>query len=144
MKVFADTSVLVASLVRGHPHHARAMSVVRSVLKGRDQGLVAAHGLMETYAVLTTLPVAPRIGPEVAKKLLVENVLPRFRAVALTAREYERVVVSVADDGVAGGAVYDALQLACARKAAAERIYTFNVAHFQRLAPELADRVAAP
>jgi predicted nucleic acid-binding protein len=142
--VFLDTSVLVASLVKHHPHHARAMPVIREVLKGGDRGHVAAQGLAETYAVLTSLPVAPRIGPEAAAKLLTENVLPRFRAVALTSREYDRVVTSVAAAGVAGGAVYDAIQLECARKSAAERIYTFNLTHFRRLAPALAERISAP
>jgi predicted nucleic acid-binding protein len=50
----------------------------------------------------------------------------------------------LANDGITGGAVYDALQLACARKIAAERIYTFNVRHFERIAPALASRIVAP
>jgi predicted nucleic acid-binding protein len=120
------------------------MTVVRRVLDGEDRGHVAAHGIAETYAVLTTLPIVPRIGPDEATKLLRENVLPNFRPVALTAREYERVVTSLAHDGIAGGPVYDAIQVECARKIAAERIYTFNVGHFRRVGPALADRITAP
>jgi predicted nucleic acid-binding protein len=144
MNVFLDTSVLVASLVQRHPHHARAMPVIRGILKRKDRGHIAAHGLAETYAVLTALPVAPRIGPDAAGKLLAENIFPNLRAVALTAREYERVVTEAADEGITGGAVYDAIQIACASKIGADRIYTFNVTHFRRLAPSLADRIAAP
>jgi predicted nucleic acid-binding protein len=40
--------------------------------------------------------------------------------------------------------IYDALLLACARKAAAERIYTWNERHFKLVAPDLAERIVAP
>ena len=144
MKAFLDTTVLVASVVQQHPHHARAMSVIRRLLQGKDEGHIAAHGLAESYAVLTTLPVTPRIGPETAQKLIEENFLTRFAVVALTAREYSRLVSELAERGILGGATYDAIQILCAKKAGAERVYTFNVEHFRRLAGELADNVVAP
>jgi hypothetical protein len=34
--------------------------------------------------------------------------------------------------------------LACAREIQAERIYTWNVKHFQMVAPDLAGRIATP
>jgi predicted nucleic acid-binding protein len=40
--------------------------------------------------------------------------------------------------------IYDALLLACARKANADRIYTWNLRHFRALAPDLAERIVAP
>jgi len=46
--------------------------------------------------------------------------------------------------GRSGGMIYDALLLACARKVQAERIYTWNVKHFQTVAPDLADRIMTP
>ncbi len=120
------------------------MTVVRRALEGEDHGIVSAHGLAETYAVLTTLPVSPRIGPETAHKLVVDNILARFEVVALTAREYGRLVSGLANLGVMGGAVYDAIHVACARKANVERLYTFNVSQFRRLAADLVGRIAAP
>ena len=144
MKVFVDTTVLVASVVALHPHHARTIPVIRRVLSGEDDGHVAAHGLAEAYAVLTTLPVTPRIGPDAAARLIQRNVVDHFQVVALTAREYARLVSTLGERAVMGGATYDVIQLACARKAGAERIYTFNLHHFQRLDPGLADRVAVP
>lgn len=139
-----DTTVLVASVVAHHPHHPRATSVVRRILSGDDQGHVAAHGLAEAYAVLTTLPVTPRIGPESAARMLQDNVVDHFDIVALTAREYARLLSRLAERGVMGGATYDAVQLACARKSRAQRIYTFNLHDFRRLDPELAERIVAP
>lgn len=144
MRIFLDTTVLVASVVREHPHHSRALPVVQRVLSRRDTGFVAAHGLAEMYAVLTTLPISPRVGPDAARRLIVDNVVPHFEIVALSAREYGRLIGSVAERNVLGGAIYDALQLMCAEKASVERIYTFNVAHFRRLAGELAGRVSLP
>jgi predicted nucleic acid-binding protein len=46
--------------------------------------------------------------------------------------------------GPAGGIIYDALLLACARKCKADRIYTFNERHFTRIAPDVAVRIQAP
>jgi predicted nucleic acid-binding protein len=46
--------------------------------------------------------------------------------------------------GLAGGIVFDALLLACARKVDAERIYTWNVRHFRMVAPDLAERIVTP
>ena len=144
MKIFLDTTVLVAAVVAHHPHHARALSVISGVLSGDDHGHVAAHGLAETYAVLTTLPVTPRIGPEAASKLIGEDIVAHFDVVALTAREYERLIAGLSERSVMGGATYDVIQLECARKAAADRVYTFNVKDFRGLDPELSTRIVAP
>ncbi len=43
-----------------------------------------------------------------------------------------------------GAIIYDALILACARKARAEVIYTWNVKHFRLVAPDLSDRIVEP
>jgi predicted nucleic acid-binding protein len=146
MRAFFDTTVLVASVVREHPHHARALPAIEAVLGRKNTGCVAAHGLAEMYAVLTRLPVKPRIGPDVALRLVVDNVVAHLDVVALTAREYARLVTTLASRNVVGGATYDALHLACAAKAKADRIYTFNVTDFRRLAddPALHDRIGAP
>jgi len=36
------------------------------------------------------------------------------------------------------------MQLCCARQASCDRIDSFNVRHFQELAPDLADRIGFP
>lgn len=144
MKLFFDTSVLVASLVAAHPHHSRAISALRPVIAGDDTGMLAAHSLCEVYAVLTSLPVTPRIGPAAAHQLIEQNLRERLSPVALDADEYLRLVGSLPRAQVSGGATYDALLLAAARKARADRIYTFNLDHFQRLAPDLLGLIAAP
>ena len=67
-----------------------------------------------------------------------------MEVVALTAEEYRLVVRECASHGWAGGKIYDALHLQCARKAGCDRIYTFNVRDLQGLAPELQTKICAP
>jgi hypothetical protein len=77
-------------------------------------------------------------------KLLSLNVLPYFQIVTLTPEMYRETIQECADRGWIGGRIYDALHLCRAKKAACDRIYTFNVRHFQQLAPDLAERIGAP
>ena len=59
-----------------------------------------------------------------------------LKVVALDEDEYFEVVRESAKAGQMGGIIFDALLLACARKAEAETIYTWNVRHFRLIAPD--------
>ena len=72
------------------------------------------------------------------------NILPHFTSIAVTAGMYERAIEICAARGLGGGKIYDALLLECARESKSDRIYTFNLRDFRKLAPDLADRIAAP
>lgn len=138
-----DTSVLVAAMVAEHGEHERC----RPWLSGESaQGrlLVASHSVAELYAVLTRLPLRPRISPVQAWHLIDRNVKGRMRGVALTASEQLAVVHRLADWGVAGAATYDAVIGRCAEKAGAERLVTLNPRDFRRAWPPIADRVVEP
>ena len=50
MRVFLDTSVLVAGMLKGHPRHTVALSWLQRIQQRIDVGLVAAHSLAELYA----------------------------------------------------------------------------------------------
>lgn len=144
MKVLLDTSVLVAALVRSHPHHEAAEAWLRAVHEGRHHGVIAAHSLAETYAVLTRLPVRPRIGAEEAQRLIDADLLPGFEHVSLDAAAYVDVVHRLADHGIVGGAVFDALILHSANGVSVDYVLTFNGADFARLAQVLGGAVASP
>jgi predicted nucleic acid-binding protein len=144
MRVFCDASVLVAAAVASHEQHVSALHLIERVAAGRLPGSLGAHGLAETYSVLTRLPLMPRIPPEEAARLIEENFLPHFSIWALDADEYLQVVRRAAVDRLPGGAIYDALLLASAVKAKADRIYTFDIAHFRRIAPQLHKKIVAP
>jgi predicted nucleic acid-binding protein len=144
VKVFLDTNVLVAACVEEHEHHARALLLVESVHQGKAEGVVSAHSLLETYAILTRLPRSPRITPMQAAALVEENIINHFEVVALNAREYSRLTSRLGQESVVGGKAYDALHLECASKSGAETIYTFNVRHFRDLGTHLTATIAAP
>jgi hypothetical protein len=55
-----------------------------------------------------------------------------------------RFAKQAAVQGFTSGRVYDALLLRRAAKAKAQTIYTWNLKHFQAIAPELSDRIHTP
>jgi len=135
VKIFFDTSVLVAALVEGHPHHARSFASLKRALGNGNEFLVSSHTLAELYAVLTALPVSPRISPGMAGRLIEESVFRRARVIALSVTDYLTVLRRAADSALAGGNIYDALIFMAAEKAGAECLLTLNPADFQRAGP---------
>jgi predicted nucleic acid-binding protein len=144
MKVLFDTSVLVAALVASHPHHSRAFPWLRKAKEEEIELLISSHTIAELYAVLTTLPVSPRITTGLAWRLIHESVLSCATVTALSSSDYQSTIKRMSEIGISGGTVYDALIAKAAQKAGAERILTFNVADFKRSWPEGAAHIAAP
>ena len=99
---------------------------------------------METYAVLTRLPLKPRIMPATAFQFLETNVLTTARVVALTAEDYRDLLNSLATTGTGGGIVYDSLLVKAAELAQVDVLLTFNLKHLQRLWPAHAEKINAP
>lgn len=99
--VALDTSVAVPLLVRTHTAHA----AVVAWWAGRDVAL-SGHAVAETYAVLTRLPGDLRLTPADAARLMGE----RFGAPFMLGSDTTaRLPGALAQLGIAGGAVYDAL-----------------------------------
>jgi predicted nucleic acid-binding protein len=144
MKVMLDTSVLVAAMVAAHAQHRRAQPWLQRAIAGNFEFLVAAHSLAELYAVLTTLPVSPRISPAAAARLVQENVLTPATIVALTATEYAQVLRHLAEQAISGGAVYDALIAKAAEKAGVDKLVTLNGEDFRRVWPAGAAKITSP
>jgi predicted nucleic acid-binding protein len=133
VKALLDTSLLVAALVESHPLHAKAFAWLQRLRSGEVEGVIAAHSIAELFAVLSSLPVSPRISPSAAWALVEHSVLPFAKAVHLTGAETASVAESLSRRGLAGGIVYDALIAASAQKARADRIVTLNASDFRRL-----------
>jgi predicted nucleic acid-binding protein len=144
VNLFFDTSVLVAASSASHPHHAQAMSALRSLRNKGNHGWMSQHALAETYAILTAAPLTPRIHPSEALRIIEVNILPHFRVVELEPKDYQQVVRDMAAGGWRSGKIYDALHLRCAQKQPVDRIYTFNVREFQQIAPHLQNKICAP
>jgi predicted nucleic acid-binding protein len=144
LKVFFDTSVLVAASEQAHPHYAQALPALLRVIGGKDRGFMSVHSLAEMYAALTRLPVRPRIQPAEAARIITDNLMPHFEVVPIGKKDYAEALRLVGDGGCGGAKIYDALILGCASRSPADRIYTFNLADFRELAPDLHDKICAP
>ena len=96
--------------------------------------VIAGPALIEAYSVLTRLPAPHRISPADAHRLLETNFIKGVQLVVLGAAAYKSFLRGAADDGIAGGRVYDAIIAACARKAKVQTLLTFNTNHFDSLA----------
>jgi predicted nucleic acid-binding protein len=136
MKVFFDTSVLLAAVIQKHTAHERAFAVLEGVQSGKNEGLVSAHSLAELYANLTKLPPPFRHSPEQALLTIEENVLNYFKISSLTGNDYSALIREAALAGIQGGTIYDAVLLKSASKAEADQIYTLNLKHFAVVAPK--------
>src|SRR6476660_4966773 len=99
-ELLVDTSVAVALSVADHEAHAAVLAAVA----GRRIGL-AGHAAFESFSLLTRLPPARRT-PAADSRLLAANFpYTRFLSQAATSALLGRL----AEAGVSGGAVYDAL-----------------------------------
>jgi predicted nucleic acid-binding protein len=92
---------------------------------------------------MTRLPGKHRLSGDQAV-LFLEAIEERLTIVSLESDEYVRAVRRVAGEAIVGGALYDYLLAACAVKAGAEILYTWNLQDFRRLGADVAKRVRTP
>jgi predicted nucleic acid-binding protein len=113
-----DTSVAVAALDASHDAHEACRSVARRV-----RPALAGHAAFETYSVLTRLPGASRVSPEVAA----EAIGAAFPARCwLSGAHHDRLLGRLAGLGIEGGMVFDAMVGEAAR-VARRRLLTRDV-----------------
>lgn len=103
-----DTSVAVALLVEDHEAHGAC----RRALKGQQLGL-AGHAMFETMSVLSRLPGANRRPIAPIHEALVRSFPHTAQLSAEGAQQAARVM---AERGIGGGAIYDALVAAVAEQ----------------------------
>jgi len=107
--------VLVAALVQPHPFHERGLLWLKKALANEFELIICSHTLAECCAVLTTLPVSPRIIPVLAWRLIHESIEPISSVTALSASDYFSTLKRMSDLGVSGAIFYDALILKAAQ-----------------------------
>ena len=125
-----DTSCMVAAVCTWHEHHAAAAASLEWRLARGERLAVAAHALVETYAVLTRLPAPYRLAPADAWALVNANFVKRAAVIALTGAAHVRLLGALAEIGGSGGRTYDAVIADCARRAKVSALLTFNPRHF--------------
>ena len=107
-EALVDTSVAVAIVLADHAGHTRTLDAVKGIRLG-----LSGHAWFETYSVLTRLPPGSRRSPRDVRHIL-EQDFPATRY--LDAPQLARLAQELAELGIAGGSVYDALVGAAARR----------------------------
>src|SRR5580692_11434749 len=113
MKLLFDSSTLVAGLWAGHSKHAGAVQWLAKAKRGEIEASVSAHGIAECYAVLTGLPVAPRLHPSLVQAAI-DEALTYISLVGLSESQYRSALAQARDSGVVGGSFYDLLHVLAA------------------------------
>ena len=126
---FLDSSVLLASLGPEEAHH-----VVCDRLLSAGGHPMYAHALAESFSVLTGGRKGRRFSAQSVVALMEEGLLPSVSPQTLTGKDLVDAMKAAHHRGVRGGAIYDWLHLAAARKARAEVFFTLNLRDFPALA----------
>ena len=134
--VALDTSVIISGLLSWHEHHKTASAELVMLLEGPGRIILPLHSLVEAYAVMTRLPPPHRLSSRQALAVLEGSFRNRLTLVGLDGEEGWDLIGDLDQQSIAGGASYDGLIVACARKGGAQRILTFNRKHFERLESE--------
>jgi hypothetical protein len=131
---FFDTSVLIAGSIDFGASSQHALLLMDAVADGRiERPMTAWHCCLEFYSVTTRLPEEYRLEPEVALRLLREEIFPRFSIHDLPAERREEFMVSTVGEGTMGGRIYDAQIAEIARQTGARLVATENRRHFTPL-----------
>lgn len=129
--VFLDTSVLLAGLIDFGPQSAPAQAILHGVAeKTISSPGTAWHCCLEFFSVATRLPPEYRLSPGDAAHLLESEVFARMAVHDLPAGARLELLSRAAQDGTAGGRIYDAHIAEVARAAAATVVVTDNRRHF--------------
>src|SRR5271170_7927533 len=110
--IFFDTSVIVCASHRSDLRYRPSLECLSRAT--RESACCGAHSLAEAFSSLTGRPHPMRV-PISAALTLLERTRERMKVVALDEREYIEVVRESAKAGRMGGAIFDALLVACAR-----------------------------
>ena len=134
MNRFFDTSVLIQALVDQLPEHEQALTQYLNSLQTPKKTFISSHSIAECYATLSALPLKRRITSYEAHQLIEKSILSKVQVVELTKKDYQKALDKMHLVNFSGGAIYDALHLVAAEKAACLQIFTFNLKHFRPLA----------
>jgi predicted nucleic acid-binding protein len=126
-----DTSCLVATVCAWHQRHLATRREIERREAAGEKLVLAAHSMAETYLVPTRLPEPHRLRPSDALAVIEAN-WGETALVALTGPDYRATLRRCRDLGIGGGAVYDALIAACARKARVATLMTWDLEGFER------------
>lgn len=121
---------MVAAVCTWHERHSVTAAAIERRLQRGERLVIAAHALLEAYAVLTRLPAPHRLAPSDAWALVKTNFVERATVVALSGPAYLTLLNRLVPMGIGGGRSYDAIIAACARQGKVDALLTLNARHF--------------
>lgn len=107
--IAVDSSIIIAAFIESSIGHEASVKALRR--KPR----LPAHAILESYAALTRLPPPVRVTPRSAWDYL--RALLHEPALVLSAGDVAKLLEQAVAGGVVGGAIYDALIGATAKRA---------------------------
>jgi predicted nucleic acid-binding protein len=107
------------------------------------EGMANAHALAEVWSVLTKLPLSPPVDGRTVQAATL-RIREKFRVEAMTPDVYNEAILRCTSRGLRSGAIYDALHLVSAERAAARAVLTFNESDFIRLALPDSPKIVVP
>jgi predicted nucleic acid-binding protein len=125
---YLDSSALVAAIVEDEPAHQSCMQLMSS-----KNLSTWTHALAEVFCDAHRRSSWVARIAAMAAELIDTSLLPRLDTIDLTATDMIKSIRN-AGAGVRGGAIFDYLHLAAARRASAKVLYTLNVRHFSAIA----------
>jgi len=128
-----DTSCVIPLLSSWHEFHARTKQGYETRRARRERLVIPAHALLESFAVLTRMPV--RLSPEDARRLLEESFFQKAEIASLASGAAWITIQDLSLREMGGGIVYDAVIARTAFDAGASVLLTWNMKDFLRVAP---------
>ncbi len=130
-----DSNCVIALLSEWHFHHRVTLSCYQHLLEGGWTPVVPIHVILESFSVLTRVPVPYRLPPEAAS-LAIEQTFAKTAIVGdLAAETAWTTLAALAQRGLGGGKIYDALIAASAAASGATVLLTWDVKHLVAIAP---------
>jgi predicted nucleic acid-binding protein len=130
-----DSSCVIALLSDWHIHHRTTLDCYQNLIAAGGIPVVPGHALLESFAVMTRLPAPYRVPPELAKQVLETSFANTAVIEAVTSAGVWATMDLVAQQGLGGGRIYDAMIASSVLEARAHVLYTWNVKHFAAVAP---------
>lgn len=131
VRVFLDSSVLIAGLIDFGSQSAPAQSILHAVAERQVTAVATAwHCCLEFFSIATRMPAEYRVSPADALALLQEEVFGRMAVHDLPAADRLPMLRAAERDHVAGGRIYDAHIAEIARAVGAPVVVTDNRRHF--------------
>ncbi len=131
MRVYVDTSVLVALTIQVHPFK----ELVDPQLIRKDTTLVVGlHVFAEYYSTLTKKRLPYALTPELAAQQL--DLLQSSKFIEIFEpkwADYARAIELSSLNSLVSGGIYDGLHVACAEGGACKKLFTLNGKDFQKM-----------